>query len=84
MHKVCWDNSLKALEELASLKAHKNTYLTQYQTVKSSRDQHHHRQTQLTNWIGSIHEEITKLQTELGMLELELAAVNAQIKAKDA
>ena len=30
------DDSLKALEELASLKAQKHTFLTEYQTVKSS------------------------------------------------
>ena len=32
------DDSLKALEELASLKAQKNAYLTQYQNVKFSLD----------------------------------------------
>ena len=78
------DDSLKALEELASLKAQKDTFLTHYQTVKSSRDQHQQRQTQLTNRIGSIHAEIAKLQAKLGSLEPELADVNAQIKAEDA
>ena len=36
MYKARQDSNLKALEELASLKAHKSTYLTQYQAVKSS------------------------------------------------
>ena len=82
--KACQNDNLRALEELASLKAQKNSYLTQYQGVKSSQDQNQHRQTQLTNRIGSIHEEIAKLQAELGVLELELAIVNAQIKSEDA
>ena len=40
MYNTSQDNSLKALEELTSFKAQKNAYLTQYQTVKPSRDQH--------------------------------------------
>ena len=78
------DDSLKALEELASLKAQKHTFLTQYQIMKSSQDQHQQRETQLTNRIGSIHAEIAKLQAKLGILKPELADVNAQIKAEDA
>lgn len=81
--KACQDESFKALEDLASLKAQKNIFLTQYQAVKSSRDQHQHWQAQLTNRIESIHEEIAKLQTELRILEPELATVNAHIKAED-
>ena len=78
------DDSLSALEELASLKAQKTDFLTRYQSVKSSRDQHQLRQTQLVSRIGSIHEEIARLQAELGVLEPELSAVNGQIKAEDA
>ena len=78
------DDSLRALEELQPLKAQKHSYLTQYQVMKSSRDQHQQRQTQLTNQIGLIHAEIAKLQAELGILEPELADVNAHIKVKDA
>ena len=70
-----WDDNLKALEELASLKAQKNAYLSQYQTMKS---------TQLTSRIGSIHEEIAKLWAKLGTLEHDLTIVNAQIKAENA
>ena len=55
------DDSLRALEELASLKAQKNSFLAQYQGVKSSRDQQLTRQIQLIDRIGSIHEEIAKL-----------------------
>ena len=52
--------------------------------MKSRQDQHLQWQTQLTNHIGSIHAKIAKLQVELGILEPELANVNAQIKVKDA
>ena len=82
--KACRDDSLKALEELASLKTQKHNFLTHYQTVKSSRDQHQQQHTQLTNCIGLIHAEIAKLQAELGILEPELVDVNTQIKAEDA
>ena len=38
----------------------------------------------MTHRIGSIHEEIAKLQVELGTLEPELAKVIVQIKARNA
>ena len=84
MFKARRDDSLKALKELASPKAQKNTYLTQYQSIKSSRDQNQQRQTQLTTKIGLIYEEIAKLQAKSGVLEPKLAIVTAHIKAEDA
>ena len=84
IYKTYRGNSLKALEELSSFIAKKkmpmwlNTKLWSPAEINNNNNR--------PSWlieVGPIHEEIIRLQANLGLLKPELDAVNAHIKVEN-